>query len=326
MLFFTNQFSLPCIAEYDSNAAYASSSAQYTPSTESSLASKQSSDIYISSTTPISVTIVDKNDKDDDQNRTSVQNHDILYADTPDQVQNEVPPRGDLSQYRAEQTDQFYYELPSSRYTNEPDRPPQAVSNVYTKSNGEPTPFYYNDRERNSTRNGTSNTGNIELYTENDEDQPSSRYTSNNSQNDQNVGSVRARVISVTPPPATAVPTETVNKRRIVVDVPITTVQEVVEAADNSNSTGNSQNYRQNFNNNANGQYRSNKYNTENNENYYNNNNYDTSKANYEAKKPTSSNGVYISTTPTTASQRIIYVQPVSQDFAQQKATPPKSN
>ncbi|XP_031624096.1 myb-like protein A isoform X2 [Contarinia nasturtii] len=333
-------------SEYAPTTAYGSTSAQYAPSTASSTVTQgttpKQSDIYISSTTPISVTIVDKNE-DANKNLTNLPGQDIIYAEqyeenTPDQVQNELPPRGDVSQYRAEQPDQFYYELPSSRYTNEPNRPPQAF-NVYTKSNGEPDTFNGYDqsiiiesKDRNSTknRNQTSFENNqqaqlIELYTGNggiSEDQSKSRYTNDNNQNTQykDVGNVRARVVSVTPPPATAIPTETVNKRRIVFSKPVTTVQEVVEA-DNSTSGQyqQSNNYESPDGNNYSSEFNDNKNRA--------NNNYDSTRANYETKTPsTSSTGVFISTTPSTASQRIIYVQPVSQDFAQQKAVPPKSN
>lgn len=126
------------------------------------------------------------------------------------------------------------------------------------------------------------------------------------------------------------------------VSKPVTTVQEVVELenstspqngrhrdnyADNryqnnfeSNNNGN--NYNQNFNSGFNGNYRNVESNT--NQGYDQNLNGDSQakRANYE--KTAGSNGLYISATPTTASERIIYVQPVSQDFAQQKSVAPK--
>lgn len=334
---------------------------------------------------------------------------------SPDQFQNELPPRGDISQYRAEQPDQFYHELPRGQYTNDPNRPPQTF-NVYSRSNGDPTERTpYNGEEqaevveiepkgRNFTNKQNGTYGNdqqarlIELYTGNGgvsevgqvDDQTNSRYTSNNNNNYNNnnrngqyqdVGNVRARVVSVTPPPATALPVETVNRRRIVVSKPVTTVQEVVEADNSNNSTGDAQNgnYRSNYvdqrndnrenSNNADGRYRSNfesngnygsgSYNQNqqnNNNNNYNNGRYNSeysgnyrSESNYNAngnndydrnqnnqrgsqskngkyEESGSSTGVYISTTPSSASQRIIYVQPVSQDFAQQKAVAPKNN
>lgn len=358
------------------------------------------------------MTIVDKNNENN--STKNFQGQDIVYAgdaqsneNSPDQFQNELPPRGDLSQYRAEQPDQFYHELPRGRYTNDPSRPPSTF-HVQTKSNGEPTEDpYYGDEEaevveigRNSTNNQNNQTsyGNnqqarlIQLYTDNDgisevgqtEDQANARYSNPDNGNRhaqyQDVGNVRARVVSVTPPPATAIPTETVNRRRIVVSKPVTTVQEVVEA-DNSTNGSQRGNYRsdyvdgnggnqdnQHFNNGnndrnqnnfesnshnsngASGNYQNDNgyngnYNSEQSANYRsgenNNGNYhqanndgndsdrnynggsQSKKANYEST-PSTSTGVFISTTPSTASQRIIYVQPVSQNFAQQKAIPPK--
>lgn len=358
---------------------------------------QQSSDIYISSTTPVSVTIIDKN-SDSNQNLTGSRGQDIIYANqaqsdenSPDQsLQNEIPPRGDISQYRSDQPDQFYHELPRSRYTNEPDRPI-----VYSRSRGEPsteTPLFVvgeveevieiqpknqnNSTNNNNNQNRTSFGNNqqarlIRLYTENGgvsevgqtEDRASSRYTNNENAQYQDLGNVRARVVSVTPPPATAIPTETVNRRRIVVSKPVTTVQEVVEAENSTqnanlrskvenqgtyddnnandayqsnfnndnNNYGSNANYRNenNYNQNYNSEFNGNYQNSEENENYNanKNNNFNsgsqTTKANLKAS---SSNGVHISTTPSTASQRIIYVQPVSQDFAQQRAVTPKNH
>lgn len=283
--------------------------------------------------------------------------------------------------------------MPRSRYTNQPDQPI-----VYSRSHGEPTENNFQTEEVieidskgrnfNSTRNQTSYGNNqqarlIELYTGNGgvsevgqvDNQANARYTNPDGTGSQyqEVGNVRARVVSVTPPPATALPTETINRRRIVVSKPVTTVQEIVEADNSTNNKPNGD-YRENYTNvNRNnpehrkgndGRYQSNfesnnfnsddgsKYNA----NYRNENNYNQNsdsefrgsyqnddenvgyyqdainsnsnsggqtKANYENKTP-SSTGVYISTTPSTASQRIIYVQPVSQDFAQQRAIPTK--
>lgn len=294
-----------------------------------------------------------------------------------------------MSQYQAEQPDQFYHELPRGRYSNDPNRTPQTF-NVYSRSNGEPTEDSYNNgryganvvdiepKGHNNTNNQNQTlVGNsqqarlIELYTGNDGvseigqtgDQTNSQYR--NAQY-QDVGNVRARVVSVTPPPAAAIPTETVNHRRIVVSKPVTTVREEVEA-DNSTTNSQNENYkaynqRNRDNSNFNGgdsTYQSNEgvqySGSYRNENYYNNGksnsglnnqyqngdnnanykqnfqsnednlNYNgdtqTKNENYENSTPS---GVYISTTPSTASQRIIYVQPVSQEFAQQKAVPPK--
>lgn len=404
----------------------------------------------------MSVTIVDKNDG---KNDTQFQDQpDIYYAgqgqssESPDQFQNELPPRGDVSQYQAEQPDQFYHELPRSRYTNEPSNPP----GVYTKSRGDPSDdSYYSGEQaevveiqpkgRNSTnsQNSTSPYGNkqqarlIHLYTGSDgglteigqsEEQYNSQYNGEGNKNAQyqDAGKVRARVVSVTPPPDTATPTETVSRRRIVVSKPVTTVQEVVEQ-DNSTGTAPSGNYQAKYSNGGqqyqNGQYQNGQYqngangqyqngansqyksganaqyqsganaeyqngangqyqngangqyqNGENgqyrssfeqsnsnggsSENYKNDNDYveyseeydtddknanfsqdysddysntkagsQSKKANFEeSATPSTSTGVFISTTPTSAKQRIIYVQPVSQNFAEQKAIPPKTN
>lgn len=445
----------------------------------------------------MTVTIVDKNENNTQSRKTPFQKPGIIYAgqggqgnqgnqgaaqggqrsqggqgfyysqpsqngqaddNQPDQFQNELPPRGDLSQYRsAEQPDQFYHELPRSRYTNQPNqpnRPPQAY-NVFSRSRGEPTEAPYGRIEDAETvdigrmRNGTNaqnRTGNgnnqqtarlIQLYTGNGgvtevgqtEDQDDSRYSPDQNRNQnaqyQDAGNVRGRIISVTPPPATALPTETVNRRRIVVSKPVTTVEEIVEPDNSTNAN------EQKGNNNQRGNYRSNyadgnrrdqsnrNYNNnngerdENNRNYNNNNynnngdnradnryqnsfesnefndngesakyrndnnfsgyddnssefngnsrraeyndnadnyrsgefysdsreNFDDGNYNGNAKsqsqsrkanveddsKASTPTGVFISTTPSTASQRIIYVQPVSQDFASQKAVPPKN-
>lgn len=402
--------------------------------TAANTADVHQSDIFISSSTPVSVTIVDtKNEnattKTTKPTKTADDDRDIIYADdegqfeenTPDQVRNELPPRGDISQYQSEPSDQFYHELPRSRYTNGPNRQPQA-QNVYSKSRGEPTEF---DAQEHADL--------VEIDDDNDrnftnkQDQQG-RYTSNGNKNGQyqDDGNVRGRVIAVTPAPATYQPTETVNHRRIVVAKPVNLVQEVVEA-DNSTTTndqrgnyranyveergnqdnndryqnsdfnGNSEQYGryQNVNNNNdqfngndefnrnadyqgdnadfrrnteyNGQYRnensnfdrSSNYNGQyrnentnsgarnskqksdykvNNSNEYSDANYNgdvnyartsndqkSKNAKYEdSVSPTTPAGVYISTTPSSASQRIIYVQPVSQDFASQKAVPPK--
>lgn len=479
-------------------------------STGSPTTTPQQSEIYISSTTPVTVTIVDKNENNTQSRKTPFQTPGIIYAgqggqgqgnqgqgnqgaaqngqrsqggqgfyysqpvqngqsdeNQADQFQNELPPRGDLSQYRsAEQPDQFYHELPRSRYTNQPNRPPQAY-NVYSRSRGEPTEAPYGriedaeiveiDRMRNGTnaRNRTGQGNNqqtarlIQLYTGNGgvtevgqtDDQTNSRYSPDQNQNQnqnqnaqyQDAGNVRGRIISVTPPPATAIPTETVNRRRIVVSKPVTTVEEIVEpdnstSADgqsgnnnqrgnyrsnyadgnrrdqqqqqrNYNSNGDRDQSNRNFNNNGdrdqnnrnfnnngdsransryqnsfesdqfndngesakyrndnnfsgyddnssefNGNFRSAEYNN-NADNYrsgeyygdsrenFDDGNYDgnvnsqsqSRKANVEDdSKSSTPTGVFISTTPSTASQRIIYVQPVSQDFASQKAVPPK--
>lgn len=197
----------------------------------------------------------------------------------------------------------------------------------------------------------------IQLYTDNGgvsevgqtENPSGSRYTYQNNRNAQyqDAGNVRARVVSVTPPPATALPTETVNRRRIVVSKPVTTIQEIVES---DNSTKGNSNFDNNSRNqlNRNGQYQSN-HESDNNRNNNNENNFNTNsnlefnrsyknanyrdsnefnsdtqttRANYEETR----SGVHISTTPSSASQRIIYVQPVSQEFAQQRAVPPKKH
>lgn len=376
-------FSVFIAPEYTpSTTTYSPTPVQYTPTkttpTSSSSTQKQT-DVFISSTTPVSVVIVDKNNNAN-QNRTEFQGQDVIYANqgqsnenSPDQFQNELPPRGDISQYRSE--DQFYHELPRSRYSNDPNRPPQTF-NVYSRSNGEPTegPYYkgeeaeiveINGRNFSQINQNQTSTGNdqqarlIKLYTDGDgisEVGQSEDRTNVNGQyvadsgnryntNDRNdVGRVRARVVSVTPPPAAALPTETVNRRRIVVSKPVTTIQEVVES---DNSTANAQrasysegqnqrnfsdyneNYRNEniYNQNYNSNYRSGS-----NTNQGFGDNYDqklndgsqAKKSNYE-KSPRSSD-VYISATPTTASERIIYVQPVSQDFAQQKAVDPKNH
>lgn len=409
----------------------------------------QQSDIFISSSTPVSVTIVDKNDKNTTTN-TDSQDRDIIYGssdqgqfeeNTPDQVQNELPPRGDLSQYQAEQSDQFYHELPRSRYTNGPNRQPQAY-NVYSKSRGEPTEGPYNaqdtaefveiddakDRSFTNDRDGASGKQQQQgrlAFDRSDDQNTNGRYTSDTNKNGQYTGNVRERVIAVTPAPATYTPTETVNHRRIVVAKPVDLVQEVVEPDNSTTTTTNKQrgNYRANYSDErgeqGNDRYQSDgfdsnsdsaQYNSNGSERYQNgnddfnrngsddfngeyrnvNSNYDQN-SNYNGKYPnentnfdrnsdyngqyrtentdsnrnankkadykvrnsneysdvnyarnasdqqsknakyensvsptTSGTGVYISTTPSSASQRIIYVQPVSQEFASQKAVPPK--
>lgn len=305
---------------------------------------------------------------------------DILYAgqrqsdeDTPDQFQNELPPRGDVSQYRAEQPDQFYHELPRSRYTNEPNHPPQ----VYSRSNGEPfsenhendatfVPIEPSGHNSTNNQNHTSFENNqrlIHLYTGNGgvseigqtSDQSQSRYTAENNQNAQyqDVGKIRARVVSVT-----GIPTGMVNRRRIVVSKPVITVEEIVEpdkstgSARNdssrayyvdenkenrnfymANNDGDNNNYYFDFNGGVN--YQNDKeYNqnlntgfSDNSKDGSKNYNNDRTRVNFEEITPSQrSTGVFISTTPSTASQRIIHVQPVTQDFAQQKVVSPKIN
>lgn len=304
------------------------------------------------------------------------QGQDILYAgqgqsdeNTPDQFQNELPPRGDVSQYRAEQPDQFYHELPRSRYTNEPNHPPQ----VYSRSNGEPfsknnendatvVPIEPSGHNSTNNQNRTTFENNqrlIQFYTGNGgvseigqtTDQSQSRYMAEDNQNAQYVGKLRAHVS------VTGIPTETVNRRRIVVSKPVTTVEEIVES-DKSTGSARNDNSRayyvdenkknRNFYN-ANNDVDNNDHyfdynggvNYQNDEEYnhnldtgFNDNSkddsknydYDRTKANFEGTTSQRSTGVFISTTPSTASQRIIYVQPVSQDFVQQKAAPSKRN
>lgn len=117
-----------------------------------------------------------------------------------------------------------------------------------------------------------------------------------------------------------------VNRRRIVVSKPVTTIQEVVEPENSTfsengrYSTNNGyyhqveNNYNQNSNSDFNGNYRTDQ-----------NGDTQTKKSNYE--NASGSSGIYISaTTPTAASERIIYVQPVSQDFAKQKAVASQQN
>lgn len=131
--------------------------------------------------------------------------------------------------------------MPRSRYSNDPSRPPQTF-NVYSRSNGEPTegPYYrgqeaevveigrnHSQNNQNQTSTGTGNDQQarlIELYTGNDGvsevgqtvDRTNSQYVAdgnryNSDYGNSDVGKVRARVVSVTPPPATAIPTETGN-------------------------------------------------------------------------------------------------------------------
>lgn len=190
----------------------------------------------------------------------------------------------------------------------------------------------------------------IQLYTDNGgvsevgqtENPSASRYTYQNNRNAQyqDAGNVRARVVSVTPPPATALPTETVNRRRIVVSKPVTTIQEIVESNNSTNENSNFDNTSEN----RNSQYQSKHETDNNNRNNNNENNFNTNSnsefsknyknANYRDSNDFSNSdsqttranyeGVHISTTPSSGSQRIIYVQPVSQDFAQQRALAPK--
>lgn len=446
---------------------YRTTPGQYTPSTVaatktagSATPGQQQSDIFISSSTPVSVTIVDKNEDASTKTDSAQDTPDIVYAsqdqsqfdtNSADQVQNELPPRGDLSQYQAEQSDQFYHELPRSRYTNGPNRQPQAF-NVYSRSRGEPTETPFNSQEKadlveideKKDRNFTDNQNTNSRYTNSNDGQQ------NKNAQFQDAGNVRGRVIAVTPAPATFTPTETVNRRRIVVDKPVELVQEVVEPDNSTTNVQQRGNYRSNYsdgrenqgnqnfnkqnndfesnngdgdsaqfnsfsgeseryqnandddkfngydnsgrnadyqqeNSDFNGQYRNEneyenfgnqnsnyngKYQNENadsdqrsnyngqyrNENtnfnnrnsnqkgeyrnqnqnqfsnsdvnYARNSNDQRSKnANFEdsvSSTTPSSAGVYISTTPSSASQRIIYVQPVSQEFASQKAVPPK--
>lgn len=495
------------------------------------LTTKSQSDIFISSTTPLAVTIIERND--DSKNSTTpapkrpTNNHhgfqsDIIYARPNDQYgnnngnnngntddfTNELPPRGDTSQYRAsEQPDQFYHELPRSRYSNNPAPQQQNAGNaefgrytneqydmnrgpnVYTKSNGEEGDEFDNrdgfvaispSRSNNGTgnrnqtkyanrqqeryilyetggnsnndqgevaeveqidsqseeneRNGkyqagnnnyqngqyradngqyenqndqyrsefaNDNNGNAQYRSDNSQEQNGqyraennqyqgqyrepngqyreqngqfnqnqgqsgqyraesnefaegidqgsdenaqyqdknsqtpqyNRYSNSNSQNVANDGGVTARVISVTPPPANAQPTETVYRRRISVSKPITTLQLVEEP---TNSTSNGFNNNNNYNNANNYRSQQNQYDNNSNRGNYNNgaNGNDNNRNAANAQQvngsgkggSNSATGFYVSTTPSTASQRIIYIQPVPQDFAQQKAVTPANN
>lgn len=209
------------------------------------------------------MTIVDKNENASTKTTGTQDTPDIVYGqsdqdqfgeNTPDQVQNELPPRGDLSQYQSDQSDQFYHELPRSRYTNGPNqRQPQAF-NVYARSRGEPTESPYNSQknadlveiDEKKDRNFTNNNRNGDQ---------NSRYTnSNDGQNNKKNGQyqdegVRGRVIAVTPAPATFTPTETVNHRRVVVTKPVELVQLVVEPENSTTNNGQKQrgNYRGNY-------------------------------------------------------------------------------
>lgn len=266
--------------------AYSTTPGQYTPttttastySTSDSNTTPKQSEIYVRSKTPVAITIFDSNNNN--TQNTSTQQQDIIYSGQRQSDEftplNELPPRGDISQYRAEESDQFYHELPRSRNSNEPKGPV-----VYTHSNGEPFAEFEGVNDQNRALN--------------------ENQSNSNAQDD---GNVRARVLSVTPPPENAVPTETVNRKRIVISKPVQ-IQEVPENDDNSkNQNVNNRNEANTFN--------SNEANTLSNT---------ANQANEDAP-----NGVYISTTPSTASQRIIYVQPVSQDFAQQRAVSPRKN
>lgn len=282
--------------------AYSSTPGQYTPTTttastdsasDSSTTPKQS-EIYISSTTPVAITIVDSSNNTQNARNTTTRQQDIIYADQQQSDEftplNELPPRGDISQYRAEQSDQFYHELPRSRNPSDPNGPV-----VYTHSHGEPTEF---DGGNDQNRTSYENQGN------------------GNAQDD---GNVRARVLSVTPPPPNAVPTETVNRRRIVISKPVQ-IQDVSENEDSKSQNVNSRSEANSFAANANNRNEANSFGASANRRNEAST-YAANQANSDA-----SNGVYISTTPSTASQRIIYVQPVSQDFAQQRAVSPRKN
>lgn len=389
---------------------------------QSSTPGSNQQDVYVSSTTPVSVTIIENYDdkNKNNQNKQFNNTQDIIYAKnghltTPgyhnnnnnnnngtfygneeediDQIDDELPPRGDTSRsnnYRADQPDQFYHEPSHSRYTTGPYQPP--VKNVQTNYNGEPTErneyaeeipvgrytnqnptnanskytapddrqqrlieLYtgnggvsevgkshdaYTDGSNNnnnyysgSNSNGGSNSQNAAYtnggnnnnnyysgsnnndgknsqnaaYTNGDNSNYYSGSNSNNNNDGKNgqykdAGNVRARVISVTPAPDNAVPAEHVNTRRIVVSKYIETVEDVTDASDgtNGNDASNASGSQVNDNKNANG-----------NRNANNNNN------------NSSPSGYYVSTTPASTSQRIIYVQPVSQEMAEKKAVPP---
>lgn len=336
-------------------------------------------DIYVSSTTPISVTIIDKNENANSDRSPVDNSQDIIYArdgnaptngqyvEVPyeadeseaDQFQDELPPRGDVapsSNYRVDQPDQFYHELPRARYSG-PYQPP--AQNVQSQSRGEPTERNYYGEDvtieprTNRTNNGTRGNQSkqerlIELYTGNggisevgqtEEQVTSGRYTNGDSSY-RDIGNVQARVVSVTPPPENAVPSETVNTRRIVVSKQVETVREI-EVPENRTNSNNRNRDRSGayVSDNGSNRYRSNardNYNGANGYNYdsngYNSNgpNRSGASANYESSTASSStttgggSDYYISTTtPATSSQRTIYVQPVSQEFAAQKAIPP---
>lgn len=330
---------------------------------ESSTPGNEQKEVFVSSSTPVSVTIIESGENNNgstnqNSNNQINNNPDIIYAkngrltlpsnnnknfygndeDDVDQVADELPPRGDSASsnnYRASEPDQFYHEAPRGRYTNNgPYQPP--VRNVQTKYNGEPTERNeyaeeipagrYNDQQQqlqqqqqNSTGpnskyvNGDQNQRLIELYTGNggvtEVGRSHAAYTSgensdytnnnnnnyNNNNNDngheyKNVGNVRARVISVTPPPENSVPSEHINTRRIVVSKYIQTVEDVDTSANGTaNATGSRAESAAQINGNGNN----------------------------------GASSYYISTTPAPKGQRIIYVQPVSQDVAERKATAP---
>lgn len=387
----------------------------FAPTAESSTprqsvtSSTTNQDVYVSSTTPVSVTIVDTAAASDDNaiNRNNnTQRQDIVYArgqsnygnnqfngneeNGPDQFRNELPPRGDVSQtadYR--QPDQFYHELPRSRYTG-PYQPPAV--HVETKYNGEPTETNYyaeeitiGNRGQNASRNRNNSTDQqqrlIELYTGNggvteigqtgdqqqqQQQQPQNgRYTNDGSSSYNDVGNVRARVISATPAPEGSQPSEHVNTRRIVVSKRVETVQEIEVPENNgtasaNNGQGANANYNDNSNWNNGQQQRYNddnsNYNSNSNSNYnsdgrFANYNDGRSSSNYENSAeyndsgngnsqenyanggssessarystPSTPSGYYISATPASTGKRVIYVKPVSQEFAEQKAVPP---
>lgn len=394
---------------------------QYHPTTFAPISSETStraqtvspSDVFVSSTTPISVTIVDTADSDTNNQNNNTQRQDIIYArgqsnygnnqyngndeNEPDQFRNELPPRGDVGQtadYR--ETDQFFHELPRSRYTG-PYQPPAV--HVETKYNGEPTETNYyaeeitiGNRGQNSSRNGNNSTDQqqrlIELYTGNggvteigqtgeqqqQQQKPrSGQYTNDGSSSYNDVGNVRARVISATPAPEGSQPSEHVNTRRIVVSKRVETIREVdvpennatastnngnfngqtanynANYNDNSNDdqrqyTDDNSNYNSNYNNNNDGRFagnNNNNYNAnyndgrsssnyENNAEYSNNNNNDndgrTSDSSSRYSTPSTPSGYYISTTPASTGKRVIYVKPVTQEFAEQKAVAPAQN
>lgn len=385
---------------------YSSSAPSSTPQSVSSSSPQQ--DIFVGSTTPVSVTIVDNNADSRNLTRPTNSNEDIIYArsqssrpkgsdyqfvateDEPDQFRGDLPPRGDVDHSPYKDTDQFYQELPRSRYTA-PYQP--TPFNVEARSNGDPTerseyaeeyrPQWRQDGANGRRRNGTShNERLIELYSGNggasevgraNQPQASGRYTDNGTPGYQNAGLVRARVVSTTPAPPNAQPSEHVNTRRIVVAKVGETVQEVEvpdngtdsnaqyaspgqsRGFDNGQPNSNGRNCDDNNNQNANyrnenSNYNSNEYYGDNsNGNYYGNNGFNSQRSQqynandfngqrskqYNANDRSASgqfsesstpSSFYIKTSRPAASQRIIYVKPVSQEFAERKASPPNQN
>lgn len=367
----------------------------FAPTSESSTprqtvtSSSTNQDVFVSSTTPVSVTIVDTADSGSTNNSTQRNLDDIIYArgqsnygnnqysesdeNGPDGFRNELPPRGDVGQtadYR--QPDQFFHELPRSRYTG-PYQPPAV--HVETKYNGEPTEKNYyaeeipiGNRSQNSSRNSTdqsqrlidlytgSNGGITEIGVTNEQQQANSaRYTNDGGSSYNDVGNVKARVISATPAPEGAQPSEHVNTRRIVVSKRVETVQEIevpenngTATTQNGNSNGQSANYNANYDNannspsqyNDDNKYYSSQYNDgrSSSSNYENGGDYNSNsnQANYASGGASESSsrysaqsapsGYYISTTPSSAGKRVIYVKPVTQEFAQQKAVAPQQS